>query len=41
MWASVAVEVERRGDQWIVVRIDRNRHRVNEEGFRNLGPAQP
>jgi hypothetical protein len=39
MWASVVVEVERRGDQWIVVRLDRNRERVDEVGFRNLGPV--
>jgi hypothetical protein len=34
MWASIVVEVERRGDQWIVVRLDRNRERVEEVGFR-------
>jgi hypothetical protein len=41
MWASVVIEVERRGDQWIVVRLDRNRERLSshadELGFRNLG----
>lgn len=36
MWASVVVEVERRGDQWLVVRLDRNRERVEETGFRAL-----
>ena len=36
MWASVVIEVERRGDQWIVVRIDRNRERVADEGFAKL-----
>lgn len=25
MWASVWTEIERRGDEWIVTRIDRNR----------------
>lgn len=36
MWASVALEVERRGDQWVVVRIDRNASALPEEqlGFR-------
>ena len=38
MWASVVVEVERRGDQWIVVRLDRNREALPtaETGFRQL-----
>jgi len=36
MWVSVVIEVERRGDQWIVVRIDRNRERVTDEGFSKL-----
>jgi hypothetical protein len=36
MWASVVVEVERRGDAWIVVRLDRNRDRVEEVGFRAI-----
>ena len=25
MWASVVIEVERRGAQWVVTRLDRNR----------------
>jgi hypothetical protein len=25
MWASVVMELERRGDEWIVTRLDRNR----------------
>lgn len=25
MWASVVIEVERRGEEWIVTRLDRNR----------------
>lgn len=36
MWASVVIEVERRGAQWIVVRIDRNRERIEDEGFRRV-----
>jgi hypothetical protein len=35
-WASVIVEVERRDDQWIVTRIDRNPERAAEEGFAEL-----
>jgi hypothetical protein len=33
MWASVCLEVERRGDQWIVTRLDRSNERVTEPGF--------
>ena len=38
MWASVIVEVERRGEQWIVTRLDRNREAVPaaETGFRSV-----
>ena len=36
MWASVVVEIERRGEQWIVTRLDRNRETVAETGFRQL-----
>jgi len=36
MWASVVVEIERRGDGWVVVRLDRSRDRVEETGFRVL-----
>jgi hypothetical protein len=36
MWASVVVEVERRGEQWVVVRLDRNRERFDDVGFRAL-----
>lgn len=38
MWASVVVEVERRGDQWIVTRLDRNREPLaaDELGFRQV-----
>jgi len=37
-WASVTLEVERRGDQWIVTRLDRSAARVVEEelGLRAL-----
>jgi hypothetical protein len=33
MWASVVLEVERRGDEWIVTRLDRNKTTVADEGF--------
>ena len=36
MWASVVVEIERRGDQWIVTRLDRNKETVSEIGFQQL-----
>jgi hypothetical protein len=36
MWASVVVEIERRGEQWIVTRLDRNPEAVAETGFRAL-----
>ena len=36
MWASVVVEIERRGEQWIVTRLDRNKETVSEMGFRQL-----
>ena len=36
MWASVVVEIERRGDQWIVTRLDRNKEAVAEIGFRQI-----
>ena len=36
MWASVIVEIERRGEQWIVTRLDRNRESLAETGFRPL-----
>lgn len=39
MWASVLLEIERRGDQWIVTRLDRNRESLPESelGLRHLG----
>jgi len=36
MWASVTLEIERRGDAWVVTRIDRSNDKVAEEGFREL-----
>jgi hypothetical protein len=38
MWASVITEIERRGDEWIVTRIDRSREAAPEDetGFRAL-----
>jgi hypothetical protein len=38
MWASIAIEIERRGEQWIVTRLDRNREPLpdDEIGFRAL-----
>ena len=38
MWASVIVEIERRGEQWIVTRLDRNREALAPDalGFRRL-----
>jgi len=33
MWASVTIEVERRGSDWIVTRLDRSKERVDDEGF--------
>jgi hypothetical protein len=32
-WASVVIELERRGDEWIVTRLDRNREPVRETGL--------
>ena len=38
VWASVVVEIERRGDQWIVTRLDRRGDALptDETGFRPL-----
>ena len=30
MWASVVMELERRGDEWIVTRLDRNREPLGD-----------
>lgn len=38
MWAAVVLEIERRGEQWVVTRLDRKKVpvRVEETGFREL-----
>ena len=38
MWASIVTEIERRGEQWIVTRLDRKREPLpaDETGFRAL-----
>jgi hypothetical protein len=38
MWASIVIEIERRGEEWIVTRLDRNREKLPDEetGFRAL-----
>lgn len=36
MWASVIVEIERRGEAWLVTRLDRNQEPLEETGFREL-----
>ncbi len=38
MWASVVIEIERRGSEWIVTRLDRRREPAPERdsGFRAL-----
>ena len=36
MWMSVVVEIERRGSQWIVTRLDRNREPLAETGFKPM-----
>jgi hypothetical protein len=33
MWASVVVEIERRGENWIVTRLDRKHESLDETGF--------
>lgn len=37
MWASVIVEVERRGEQWIVTRLDRRAEPLEQTGFQEIG----
>ncbi len=39
MWASVLTEIERRGEQWIVVRLDRREEPLSGEqvGLRMIG----
>ena len=36
MWASVIVEVQRRGEQWIVTRLDRRAEPLDETGFKEV-----
>lgn len=38
MWASIVIDIERRGEQWIVTRLDRNKEPLppDETGFRAL-----
>ena len=35
-WASVVLEIERRGEEWIVTRLDRSREVAAETGLREL-----
>ena len=38
MWKSIVTEVERRRDEWVVTRIDRNAEALDEDelGFRQV-----
>ena len=36
MWASICVEIERRGKEWIVTRLDRRKVPATETGFEVL-----
>lgn len=36
MWASVVVEIERRGEQWVVTRLDRSAQTLENTGFSAL-----
>jgi hypothetical protein len=40
MWASVVIEVERRGGQWVVTRLDRNKEPIpeSETGLQMIVP---
>jgi hypothetical protein len=42
MWASVVIEIERRGDRWFVTRLDRNSASIpqSEAGLKILDPLQ-
>ncbi len=33
IWASIVTELERRGDDWVVTRLDRNREPVGDIGL--------
>jgi hypothetical protein len=35
-WASVVLEIERRGEEWIVTRLDRSREVAAETGLREI-----
>lgn len=41
MWASVIVEIERRGEQWIVTRLDRRAEPLATTGFEPLERRRP
>ena len=43
MWPSIVIEIERRGNQWIVTRLDRNKEPLEESetGFKVLLPPRP
>ncbi|HUP60072.1 MAG TPA: hypothetical protein VNA69_06595 [Thermoanaerobaculia bacterium] len=41
MWASVIVEVERRADGWVVVRLDRRKEPVETTGFEVARASSP
>ncbi len=36
IWASVVLEIERRGEQWVVTRIDRRREAIDAAGFESF-----
>lgn len=40
-WASVVIEIERRGDEWIVTRLDRKTEPVPEDHTGLVEIAQP
>lgn len=39
MWASITLEIERRGAEWAVTRIDRSAEILDDVGFRDLSPG--
>ena len=42
MWASVVIDIERRGEQWIVTKLDRNREPLSEpSGLRVVRAPSP
>lgn len=36
MWASIVIEVERRGEAWVITRLDRNKTPVESTGLMRL-----